>query len=168
MTATEQMAAYQKLGTPGEPHRLLAQMTGRWKTRTKHYMEPGKPPVTSEGKCEQRMILDGRFLYQEFTGEMMGAPFTGIGINGYDNFSKKYVSTWIDSMGTGIYYFQGTADAEGRSITQTCDYVDPLKGPMTWRSVTRFGDDDTHYFDMYSIDQKGHEEKMMEMTYLRE
>lgn len=167
LSASEEMAVYQKFGTPGEPHRLLASMAGNWQTRTRHWMEPGNPPVTSEGTCEQHMILDGRFLYQEFKGEMMGAPFTGIGINGYDNHSGKYVSTWIDSMGTAIYYFEGTADADGRSITQTCDVDDPIRGPITWRSVTKIADDATHSFEMYSIDQAGKEQKVMEMTYIR-
>ena len=161
------MAVYQELGTPGKPHQLLAKMEGHWKTRTKHWMSPDQPAMTTEGTCDQKMILEGRFLHQEFRGDMMGAPFTGIGVNGYDNHTKKYVSTWMDSMGTGIYYFEGTADAEQRTITQECDYDDPVKGPLTWRSITRFVNDDTHEFEMYSIDESGKEEKMMEITYTR-
>jgi hypothetical protein len=33
------------------------------------------------------MILGGRFLQQEFAGEMMGGTFLGIGLTGYDNHS---------------------------------------------------------------------------------
>ena len=51
-----------------------------------------------------KMLLDGRFLQQEFTGEMMGQPFSGVGINAYDNLRKRYVTTWIDTMGTGIFH----------------------------------------------------------------
>ncbi len=32
----------------------------------------------------------------------MGMPFEGMGIDGYDNLAKQYVSTWVDNMGTGI------------------------------------------------------------------
>jgi len=163
----EKMALYQKLAAPGEPHRLLAKLEGSWKTRTTHWPVPGQPPVTGEGSCEQKMILDGRFLHQEFKGDMMGVPFIGIGVNGYDNHTGKYVSTWMDSMATGLYYFEGTADAEGRTITQICNYDDPVKGPVKWRSISRFIDDDTHEFEMFSIDQDGNEEKMMELTYIR-
>ena len=118
-------------------------MEGSWKTRTKSWLSPGEPPVKSEGHCEQKMILGGRFLHQEFNGDMMGAPFVGIGVNGYDNHTQKYVSTWMDSMATGLYYFEGQADAEGKTITQTCPYDDPMKGPVTWRSITRFIDDNS-------------------------
>ncbi len=87
------MEVYNKLGTPGAPHKVLARMAGSWNTKTKSWTEPNKPPVESSGTCEQKMLLGGRFLQQEFTGDMMGSMFTGIGVTGYDNHTKKYVST---------------------------------------------------------------------------
>jgi hypothetical protein len=158
---------YKELGTPGAPHKVLARMAGSWNTKTKGWMEPDKPPMESAGTCEQKMLLGGRFLQQEYTGEMMGSPFTGIGITGYDNHTKKYVSTWMDSMGTSIFFFEGTASADGKTITQEARYDDPLKGPMKWRSVTRIVDDNTLVFEMYGADRRGKEEKMMEITYTR-
>ncbi len=97
------MEAYQKLATPGEPHKLLMSQAGSWTTKTKSWMEPNKPPMESTGACEDKVLLDGRFLQQECTGEMMGQPYYGIGTHGYDNLTKKYVTTWMDSMGTGIF-----------------------------------------------------------------
>ncbi len=161
------MEVYQKLGTPGAPHKLLAGIAGSWNTKIKSWMEPDKPPMESKGTCEQKMVLGGRFLQQDFTGEMMGSTFTGIGVTGYDNHTKKYVSTWMDSMGTAILFFEGTASADGKAITQECRYDDPIKGPMKWRSVTKIVDDNTHVFEMYGTDKSGKEEKMMEITYTR-
>jgi len=37
----------------------------------------------------------------------MGMPFEGMGLDGYDNASKEYISIWIDNMGTGIMYMKG-------------------------------------------------------------
>jgi hypothetical protein len=161
------MEVYQELAIPGAPHKLLARMAGRWNVKGACSMEPGSPPIEHTGTSEQKVILDGRFLKQEFSGEMMGSPFTGIGYTGYDNHSGKYVSTWLDSMGTGIYYFEGTAGADGKTITQTCSYDDPVRGPVKWRSVTTIVDDDTVKFEMYTTDQSGKEGKMGEMTYTR-
>ncbi len=126
---------------------------------------PGKPPVESTGTCEQRMIFDGRYLQQEYTGEMMGSPFTGINLIGYDNHAKKYVSTWIDSMSTGIYYFEGTAT--GKTTTQGSSYDDPVRGPTVWRSVTRIVDNNTLELEMFLTPRRGKEEKVMEMTVTR-
>ena len=161
------MEVYQRLATPGEPHKSLARMAGSWSVKCKSWMEPNKPPMESTGTCEQKMILDGRYLQQEFTGEMMGSPFTGLGIIGYDNHTKKCVSTWIDSMSTGIYFFEGTASEDGKTITQESNYDDPVMGPMKYRSVTRIVDENTLEFEMYGTDKRGKEEKMMEMTYTR-
>jgi hypothetical protein len=161
------MDVYRELATPGAPHRLLAGMAGSWNVKGSCVMETGKPPVEHTGVSEQRMILDGRFLQQEFSGEMMGSRFSGIGFTGYDNHTGKYVSTWMDSMGTGIYYFEGTAGTDGRTITQTCDYDDPVQGPVKWRSVTKVVDSDTLGFEMYITGKSGREEKMAEMTYTR-
>jgi hypothetical protein len=165
---TEEMVeVYRKLGTPGAPHKLLAHMAGSWKTVTRSWIEPGQPPFESEGTCEQKMILEGRFLQQDFAGDMMGTPFKGIGLTGYDNHKQLYVSTWADSMSTGIFYFEGSAGADGRTITQHCLNDDPIKGPVKWRSVTRIVDDDTHEFEMYLTDRSDKEEKMMEIIYTR-
>jgi hypothetical protein len=163
----EHMELYQKLATPGAPHKLLARMAGSWHTQSKFWTVPGMPPVTSEGSCEQTMILDGRFLQQDYTGDMMGAPFSGVGVTGYDNNTQQYVGTWMDSMSTGIFFFAGTADDQGKTIIQYCRYNDPIKGPVRWRSVTKIVDDNTHRFEMYVTDKSDQEEKMMEITYTR-
>lgn len=53
-----------------------------------------------------KMVLDGRFPYQEFNGQMMGQPYNGIGMDGYDNITKKYVTAWFDTMRHG-YFLHG-------------------------------------------------------------
>jgi len=167
MNMQAMMEVYQKLATPGAPHKMLANLQGAWATRTRGWMEPDKPPMEGTGTCEQKMILGGRYLQQEYTSEMMGSPFTGINLIGYDNHTRKYVSTWIDSMSTGIYYFEGTASADGKTITQENRYDDPVRGPTLWRSMTRIVDDNTLEYEMYLTSKGGKEEKMMEMTVTR-
>src|SRR4030042_701923 len=161
------MEVYTKLAIPGAPHKVLASLAGTWITKTRGWMDPDKPPMEGTGTCEHKMLLEGRFLLQKYTGEMMGSPFTGINLIGYDNHTKKYVSTWIDSMSTGIYYFEGTASANGKTITQACSYDDPVRGPMVWRSVTKIVNDNTLKYEMYMTPKGGKEEKMMEMTVSR-
>jgi hypothetical protein len=164
---TAAMDVYCKAATPGAAHKMLAKMAGSWTTRTRSWMEPGKPPMESAGTSDQTMLFDGRYLHQEFKGDMMGTPFTGVGLTGFDNQKQRYVSTWIDSMSTGIFYFEGSGDIETRSITQVCRYEDPVRGPMKLRSVTRIVNDDTHLFEMYGTDKSDIEQKMMEITYTR-
>jgi hypothetical protein len=160
------MDVYKKVGTPGEPHKLLAKLEGSWTTRTTGWLE-GKPAMESTGTCEQKLVLGGHYLQQTYTGEMMGAPFTGISLLGYNNHTKNYESVWLDSMSTAIYLFVGKGSADGRTITQECSYDDPLRGPAVWSTVTKIKDDNTIEFAMFITPKGGKEEKMMEMTVAR-
>ena len=160
------MEAFRKLGTPGAPHKQLAGMAGSWTTRIKTWMGPDSPPMESKGSSEQKMVLDGRFLQQVFTSEMMGT-YNGIGFTGYDNHAQKYVSTWIDSMSTVLFYFEGTASQDGKTITQKSRYDDPARGPIAWRSVTRIVNKNTLVYEMYIAVKRGKEKKEMEMTLTR-
>ncbi len=161
------MEVYQKLATPGEPHKLFATLAGSWTTTTKEWMEPGKPPTESTGTADMKMLLDGRFLYQEFTSQMMGQPFSGIGIDGYDNLRKKYVTTWMDTMGTGFFTMEGTASGDGKTITLKGQHDEPGGGKMTHRAVWKIVDGNTQTFDMYGTHKHSKEMKMLEITYTR-
>ncbi len=156
---------YKKLGTPGAVHKRLAGMVGSWTTKSAYWIEPGKPPAESTGTCEQKMLLGGRFLQQEYKSESMGETFTGINIIGYNNHTKKYQSIYMDSiMGTPMYYFEGTGSADGGTITQESSFDDPVRGPVTRRSITRIVDENTLIYEMFNIPEGGREVKVGEMT----
>ena len=161
------METYQKLATPGEPHKQLASLAGSWTTKTKEWIELDKPPMESVGTCDFKMLLDGRFLQQEFTSEMMGQPFSGVGISAYDNLRKRYVTAWIDTMGTGIFMMEGTASADGKTITLSGQHDEPGGGHMMHRAVWKIVDGNTQTFDMYGTHKHGKEMKMLEIAYTR-
>lgn len=165
------MEVWKQLATPGEPHKMFSTLAGSWATATKEWMEPGKPPSESTGTAEMKMLLDGRFLYQEFTGNMMGQPFSGIGIDAYDNMTKKYVTAWMDSMGTGIFLMEGTASPDGKTITLKGGHPEPGGGHMNHRAIWKIVDPNTQTFEMYGSHghgkDHGKEMKMMEITYTR-
>ncbi len=158
---------WKKLATPDEPHKLFASLAGSWTTTTKEWMEPGKPPTESTGTAEMKMVLDGRFLYQEYNSQMMGQPYAGIGIDAYDNMTKKYVTAWIDSMGTGIFMMEGSASADGKTITLKGSHPEPGGGRMSHRAVWKIVDSNTQTFDMYGAHSGGKEMEMLEIAYTR-
>src|SRR5512141_2146906 len=82
------MEVYQKLSIPGAAHKMLAKFEGSWTTKTRVWMDPDKPSMEGTGTCEQKMLFGGRYLQQEYTGEMMGGQFTGLNLVGYDNHTK--------------------------------------------------------------------------------
>lgn len=167
MDPQQMMELWKQLAQPGEPHKLFATLAGSWTTQTKEWMEPGKPPTESTGTAEMKTVLDGRFLYQEYNAQMMGQPFSGIGIDGYDNLTKKYVTAWIDTMGTGIFFMEGTASPDGKTITLRGSHPEPSGGKMTHRAVWKIADADNPTFEMYGSHGKEKEMKFLEIIYSR-
>ncbi len=162
-----EMEAYAKAGTPGAPHRAMAATVGTYEVKAKNWHEPGKPPTEETATVTRTMALGGRVLVEELKGTMMGMPFTGHGLRGYDNVSGKYWSTWTDSMSTGIMVSEGTCDAK-----ETCSYTgswnDPIKkGPVSARMTSRRTSPTTEVFEMYGPGRDGKEMKMMELTYTK-
>ena len=161
------MEAYMSAGTPGEQHKMLAAQAGEYTTVARSWVEPGAAPVEEKGSATRTMILDGRVMIETYNGTMMGTPFTGQAMTGYDNVSGKYWATWNDSMSTGIMTMEGTCDAK-MSCTFTGTYNDPIaKGPVTMRMTTRWTSPTTEVMEMHGPGPDGKEVKMMELVYTK-
>ena len=165
----EMMEKMVKAGTPGPQHQMLAKMAGEWNATVKYQMDPSQPWQEEHSTSTITNLMDGRYSQEVTSGTMMGQPFSGMGITGYDNVTGKFVSTWIDNMGTGILTSTGTADASGKVIQWIGSMSDPLTGkPTKERMVTTFVDDDHHTFEMYSVPPGAKKEmKTMVIEYSR-
>lgn len=105
-----------KMPPPQKEHEWLKQFAGEWETDAVLYMEPGKPPVRAKGSDSSRM-LGGFWLVSDGKAEMMGMPFTSVFTLGYDPQKKKYVGTWVDSMTSYLWKYEGTVDTAGKVLT---------------------------------------------------
>jgi hypothetical protein len=161
------MAAMMEKFAPGKEHEALAKLAGKYEVAVKMWMEPGKDPVESKSTAEFTMELGGRYLKQTYKGEMMGKPFTGVGYDGFDRATNKYVSTWIDDFSTTMMCMTGTSKDGGKTVEYTCEVGCPMTGQMIkTRCVHKTVDADTFVFEMYQT-QDGKEMKGMELTYKR-
>jgi len=169
MTPEQQaeMEAYMKAGALGPQHELMAKHAGTYDVAIKSWMDPAAPPMESKGVAIRTLHMGGRVMHEEFQGDMMGMPFTGLSRSGYDNVSGKYWSTWTDSMSTGIMISEGECD-ESFNCTYRGTHNDPIKGgPVTNRYVAKWTSPDEQSFAMYGPGRDGTEVKMMEMIYTR-
>ena len=164
----EMMQAWAAANQPGKEHaQLLAEMTGNWTVASKSWMAPNAPAMETKGTAQIVPVMGGRFVQQEFKGDMMGQAFNGTGFTGYNNATKKYESMWMDSMTTGMMHFTGERKADG-SLEFKGDYVDPMSGQKKqFRSVSRNPNKETMVFEMFDTDSAGKEFRAMEMTYSR-
>src|SRR5262249_106169 len=122
--APPDLEAYLKFAEPGPQHKLLEPLVGNWNYRVKLWMDPSKPPMESTGTCERKWIMGNRYLEENIKGDEKERPFAGLGFTGYDNGLKKYVSAWMDNMGTGIMTSTGSVDATGKVFTYHSENFD--------------------------------------------
>jgi hypothetical protein len=163
----EEMKAWQDAMTPGAQHKWMASSVGDWDVEMKMWMDPSQPPVVSTGTNTNSMAMDGRFLEYNFKGTVMGMPFTGKGVMGYDNTAQKYYSTWYDNMSTSLMYMEGTFDEKTKTMTSMGESIDPMtKKVCQIKEITKFISNDKYVMEMYST-MDGKEMKMMELTYTR-
>lgn len=174
--AAKMMEAWKKASTPAEGHDKLKPLAGKWTYVTKWRMSPEAPFEESTGKAEFKWGMGGRFLFSEVKGDptpndaMMGGPFEGFGMYGYDNMTKKYTNTWVDNMSTGTMISHGTADGSGKTFTFMAEEgMCPMTGEMKKpKSVLKMEGDDKVVFEMYDKGPDGKEFKGLEVTYTRQ
>ena len=152
------------LPKPGPEHELLKKDVGTWDATVEMMMPPGPP---SKGTEVTALGPGGLWIITDFKSEMMGAPFQGHGVSGWDPARKKYVGTWVDSMSTSVMVTESTYDAASRSLTGWIDAPGPDGQPMKLKAVTEYKDDDTRVFTMYMKGPDGKEAPTMRISYKR-
>ena len=159
--------AMQDFSTPGEKHKWLASFNGTWDAEVIAFMNPQKPD-TSKAVQTYSMILNGLFQEAKIKGTMMGGPFEGHSISGYDNAKKKYVSTWVDNISSGTTYLTGDYDSTTKTLNLKGTQTDPGTGKdMGIREVLKVIDANTYKLEMYGDGPDGKELKFMEATFKR-
>lgn len=154
--------------TPGEEHTMLASQVGDWKEEITIWMYEGAEPVTNFANVKIEMILGGRFQQSFHYGDFMGMPFEGVGVTGYDNVSKKYHSTWMDNMSTGIMYSSGNMNVKTKSIEFLGEQADPITGKtMKIREILTWVSEGEMHMEMYSTPFGGKEFMSMKIIMKR-
>lgn len=124
----EMMEAWQKYSMPGEHHQHFTEMAGDWTHTVTMWMAPGAPPVESTATSTSGLSMDGRWLEETFSGNMMGMPFEGQSLLGYDNFREEYVAIWRDNLSTAPMISRGTYDPATKTLTLTASVDDVMTG----------------------------------------
>jgi hypothetical protein len=114
------------------------------------------------------MIMGGRFLQSEVSSEFMGNPFSGFGIDGYDNGLKKHVGVWIDTAGTMMLQFLGECSEGGNVLKTMSEFPDPQSGEnRKMKGKVTLVDDDQFTYESWNEGPDGEFFKSMEITYKR-
>lgn len=175
--AEEMMKQMMEMSKLNENHKLLADMNGSWNYTIKMWMspDPNAKPQESKGTATRKSVMGGRYFVMDVTGKMQmpgedgkmkDMQFKGMAVEGYDNVKKKFVSSWIDSMGTGIQFSEGTYDPTTKTFTfnMEMEMMPGMKTPV--REVIKVTDKDHMLLEWYE-NRGGNEVKTMEIAYTR-
>jgi hypothetical protein len=161
------MEIWKEYATPSENHKVLDAFVGTWDYTVKWWSSPNSEPEISKGTSKVRWIMGGRFLERTAKGTSMGQPFEGMGITGYDNARKEYVSVWIDNMGTGVMVSSGKYYASTKIFEEKGSFTQPKMGETPFKAVTKIISDDNFVYDIYTKDKDWQEYKALEIDYMR-
>ncbi len=148
------MKAWAEAATPGPMHKWLAGDVGTWTGTCTQWMMPDSPPTTTASTMVNTMIFGGRYLKQEFSGEMPGfGKFEGLSIVAYDNSAKKFQNAWIDNMGTGMMTGTGDLSSDEKTLSWNFSFFCPMQQKQcAMREVFTHTGKDTATMDMFAFD----------------
>ena len=154
--------------TPSDAHKIMAAWNGNWNGDVTMWQAPDAPAQTSKSTTVNKMILGGRYQEAIHTGNMMGMPFEGRSMMGYDNAKKVFTNTWVDNMGTGTMIMEGPWDEATKTITLKGTMMDPgTKADCDVRETFQILDDNTQELKMYVMTPDGKEFNTMNIKYTR-
>lgn len=105
---------------PQKEHEWLHQLIGEWTFEAEATMESGET-CRSTG-AESVRSIGGLWIQAEGCGEMPGGgPATTLMTLGYDPQRGRFPGTWIGSMMTHMWVYDGELDADEKVLTLTAE-----------------------------------------------
>ena len=151
---------------PGEHHQHLKMMAGTWDVKSKMFMNPGQA-IDGHYVEIAKLKVGGSWLISEISGKVMGMPFHGHSMLGYEAHKKQYTGTWVDSFGSVMLISKGHCEKNGKLNIMSGTAFDPMqKRDVTMKMVTEIKDANTKIFRMFDVQGKK-ETLIMEAVYKR-
>lgn len=102
---------------PQSEHRWLEKLVGNWTFENEAVIAPGEVPIKATG-TEVVQSLGGLWTIGEGQGAVPGGgTHQSIMTLGYDLAKKRFVGTFIGSMMTHLWLYDGVLDAAGKLLT---------------------------------------------------
>mgnify|MGYP000997372336 CR=1 FL=1 len=154
---------------PQQEHLWLQKFVGEWAYESECNMGPGQPLSTFRG-TESVRSLGGLWVLCEGRWETPGGgTTTTIMTLGYDPLKKKYVGTFIGSMMTNIWAYEGTLDPAGTTLpldTEGPSFVGDGK-MVKFKDVLEFKSDDHRVLTSHMQGENGEWSVFMTANYKR-
>lgn len=155
---------------PQKEHNWLQKLVGDWTYEAEASMGPDKPPEVCRG-AESVRSLGGLWILVEGQGEMPGGGAANTLMTlGYDPQKKRFVGTFIGSMMTNLWVYDGELDEAETVLTLFSDgpnFAVPGK-TATYKDVIEFKNDDHRVLTSHALGDDGQWHGFMTANYRRE
>lgn len=150
---------------PTAEHKWLEQFVGDWETTAKSEESPDVPSMTCEGTIKSQM-LGGFWVVNRTTNKVQGMEIEAVQSIGYDPKKKKYIGTYVDSVMSHMWIYEGTVDKTGKILTLEAEgpnMMEPGKTAM-YRDIYEFKSKDEIIATAQYQDPSGNWVTMMKGT----
>lgn len=154
---------------PQSEHRWLERMVGDWTVEYEFRMGPDEPLMKNTG-TETVRSLGGLWVIAEAEGEMPdGSPSRSVMTLGYDPQKGKFVGTFVASMMTYLWTYEGTLDTDADRLPLNAEGPDFSGGGgmSQYQDVVEFVTDDERRMASYYLGENGERTHFMTATYRR-
>ncbi len=167
MEKTERQQGCAMTAEPRGEHRWLQKLVGEWTFEGEATMEPEKPLENFQGTETVRSLGDIWILAE---GEIRGGGIaTTLMTLGYDQKKERYVGTFIASMMTHLWVYDGALDAAGRELTLHTEGPNmAAEGQMAkYKDVIELKSDDHRVLTSHMLGDDGKWHAFMTANYRR-
>jgi hypothetical protein len=151
---------------PQKAHRWLEKFVGEWDVVGEGKMAPEGTPEKFQG-TEHVRSLGGLWILAE--GEMPGSDAVTTNMTlGYDPHRKRFVGTFVASMMTHLWLYEGALDERERVLTLETEGPNMSSGKMAkYRDVHEFRTDDHRVLTALMLGEDGTWHEIMRADYRR-
>ena len=154
---------------PQKQHQWLQKLVGEWTFEGEGITGPDQPAQKFTG-TESVRSLGGLWIIAEGRGEMPGGgPSTTVMTLGYDPQKGRFVGTFIASMMTNMWVYDGELDGSERMLTLDTEGPNMAsEGKMArYKDVIEFKSDDHRTLTSYMLGDDGEWHRFMTGNYRR-
>lgn len=157
---------------PDNEHEWLAQLVGDWEYEGEAIMAPGEPAQEFSG-TESVRSLGELWVVGEGTVPMPdGGEGTTVITLGYDPQKRRFVGTFVGSMMTHLWIYDGELEEDGKTLTLYTEGPDMAPGSegrmVPYKDVVRLESPDHRVLRSHQRGDDGEWHQFMESHYRRQ
>lgn len=147
-----------EMPAPVEQHQWLKKFVGEWTTEFQ-LTSPDGQSMKESGTESVRAVGDF-WITSDMRSTFLGDPYAAVLTLGYDPKKEKYIGTYVDSMTSLLWTYEGTLDEDKKKLTLMTEGEMPGGEKVKFRESHEFKSDDHRIFTSEMIGPDG---EFMEM-----